>query len=296
MTQHVGMTPKRTGSADDSNGVAKGVELAAPTVEGGLGSDRPLSVAQAYRVLRVAQKGNRGAPAYSRWVNRPFGRVLAAGAYGLRMTPNRVTATSALFTYVGIAVIAVLAPSHVTSLLVAGLLLIGYALDSADGQLARLTGLGRSSGEWLDHVVDMGKICLLHGAVAMSWLQWNTTGRDLGPWRAGVPLGFLAIGVVSFFAWLLSDLLIRLNKEWARAEVGPAVAAPSSVPSAHAPAPVLRSLLRSPSDYGFLALSFAWFATPFFLWTYLALLAANGLILLLALPTWYSQVRRAESA
>ncbi len=181
-------------------------------------SRRPLGYSEAYQQLRGAQKSGRGAPGYSRWVNRPIGRVLAASAYRLGMTPNQVTGVSALFTYSGIALLALVAPSTPMSLLVALLLLVGYALDSADGQLARLTRMGRPSGEWLDHVIDMGKLCLLHGAVAVSWFRWGVPGRDVGAWAVAVPLLFLTVSVVSFFGWLLADLLIRV----ARASAGPA--------------------------------------------------------------------------
>ena len=59
------------------------------------------------RRLRSAQKGKaRGAPAYSVYVNRSIGRVLAAIAYRAGLTPNQVTAVSALFTFTGIVLIA----------------------------------------------------------------------------------------------------------------------------------------------------------------------------------------------
>lgn len=256
------------------------------------GRARELQFSEAYGTLRQAQKTNRGAPAYSRWVNRPLGRVLAAGAYRMGMTPNQVTGVSAAFTYTAIAALALVPPSGPTSLGVAGLLLLGYALDSADGQLARLTSMGRPSGEWLDHVVDMGKICLLGASVAISWARWGTPGDfPPGTWSVAVPLLFVAVSVLSFFGWLLSDLLIRVARAGAReGAANPPGASPT--PSA---APALRSLLRLPSDYGLLALTFAWFGTWMFPVTFIALLAANAAILTLALPTWFSQVQRSEA-
>ena len=41
--------------------------------------------------LKAAQKTNYGAPLYSRLVNRPAGRRLAALAYSLHLSPNQVT-------------------------------------------------------------------------------------------------------------------------------------------------------------------------------------------------------------
>lgn len=250
---------------------------------------RNMTVRQAYRSLRNAQKSNRGAPAYSRWINRPVGRVVASTAYRAGLTPNQVTALSAAFTYSAIGLLGIAAPSSATSLAVALMLLMGYALDSADGQLARLTNMGRPSGEWLDHVIDMGKLCLLNGAVALSWVRWGVSGWEVPAWGISIPLLFLTVSVVAFFGWLLADLLIRIGH--AESSSGEDRALPRSGPP---PAPVLRSLLRTPSDYGLLALTFAWFATPLFFVTFTLLFVANAVILLAAVPVWFRQVRASE--
>ena len=122
-------------------------------------------VRETMRTLAGFQKSNRGAPAYSRFVNRPVGRVFAALAYRYGLSPNGVTAVSACTTLTGLAVL-VLVPVSVWTGLVVGLLLAaGYAIDSADGQVARLTGRGSIAGEWLDHSVDCVKATLVHLAV-----------------------------------------------------------------------------------------------------------------------------------
>ena len=70
------------------------------------------TISETYGRLRVAQKGRaRGAPAYSVFVNRPVGRLLAAIAYRLGLTPNQVTVISAVFTFAGIGLLAVLPPT-----------------------------------------------------------------------------------------------------------------------------------------------------------------------------------------
>lgn len=205
------------------------------------------------------------------------------------MTPNQVTGVSAVFTYSAIALLAFTTPSPVMSGLIAALLLTGYALDSADGQLARLTSTGRPSGEWLDHVIDMGKTCLLGGAIAVSWVRWGVPGREWGDgWAVGVPVLFVTVSVVAFFGWLLSDLLVRLS----RARAG---ARQARTPTS-ARAPALRSILRLPSDYGLLALTFVWYSTWVFPLTYSFLLLANSGILVAALPTWFRQVRASEES
>jgi phosphatidylglycerophosphate synthase len=200
------------------------------------------------------------------------------------MTPNQVTAVSALFSAAGILALGLLEPSGALGVAVAGLLAIGYALDSADGQLARLTGLGRPSGEWLDHTVDSAKICALHAAVLLSWWQWGPSGDSLGLAHVALPLAFLMVNILAFFGWLLADLLMRLL----RAQRGIAKAPDRG------PATALRSLLRLPSDYGLLVLTFLLWASPAFPAIYAVLMAANLVILLAALPTWFGQVRHAE--
>ena len=45
--------------------------------------------------LRAAQKPPRGTAAYSRYVNRPLGRIVAAVLHTVGMKPNQATAISA---------------------------------------------------------------------------------------------------------------------------------------------------------------------------------------------------------
>ena len=61
----------------------------------------------ALRRLKHAQKSGKGAPPYSLYVNRPLGRVFAAAAYQVGLTPNQVTLISGAFTFVGIGIVAV---------------------------------------------------------------------------------------------------------------------------------------------------------------------------------------------
>ncbi len=100
----------------------------------------PRAFGVAFDELRRAQKDSRGAPPYSRFINRPAGRVLAAAAHQLGLTPNVVTMISACFTFAGIVLLAAGDATWGTGVLVALLLMVGYALDAADGQLARLRG------------------------------------------------------------------------------------------------------------------------------------------------------------
>ena len=53
-----------------------------------------MSYREALHTLKSRQKSGKGAPAYSRFVNRRLGRYLAAAAYQAGLTPNAVTALS----------------------------------------------------------------------------------------------------------------------------------------------------------------------------------------------------------
>src|SRR6476661_4053456 len=130
-----------------------------------------MSHRQIVEQLAAAQKSNRGAGGYSRWINRPLGRQLAATAYRAGLTPNQVTLISAAFSYAAIAAIALATMNVLAGVLIGIGLVVGYALDSADGQLARLRGGGSAVGEWLDHVVDAAKVTSLHLAIAVAWYR-----------------------------------------------------------------------------------------------------------------------------
>lgn len=225
--------------------------------------------------LQSAAKPNYGAPAYSRWVNRPWGRRLAALAYTAGLTPNQVTGLSAIASLGGVLLIGWPRPSVPVAVLITFLLLLGYALDSADGQLARLTSTSSPAGEWLDHMVDTAKPVLVHGAVLVSWLRFGDTDSW---WWALVPLAFILVWMMAFFGWQLAELLKK------RAGVSP------SPPTT---APVLRSLLRAPSDWGVVCLVFLAWSTPVFPAAYALLMLANAAITFAAVPVWYRQVAAA---
>jgi CDP-alcohol phosphatidyltransferase len=128
------------------------------------------------RRLAGAQKGAVGAPAYSRFVNRPLGRLLAAVAFHAGLTPNVVTALSALCTGTGVVLLATIPAGWPAGLAVASCLVLGYGLDAADGQLARLRRGGSAAGEWLDHMVDAVKIASLHLALLVGLYRFEPVG------------------------------------------------------------------------------------------------------------------------
>lgn len=231
--------------------------------------------------LRAAQKSPKGAPLYSLAINRPLGRIFAAVAHQVGLTPNQVTVVSALFTFVGIALVAVLPPGLPMALTVTMALVVGYALDAADGQLARLRGGGSLTGEWLDHVIDSVKIATLHLAVLVSMYRFF----DVPSGWLLVPIVFSATYVVHFFGMLLTDLLTR-NAQLSAGSVPKAPRAGSS----------LIALIKLPTDYGLLCLSFILLAAPtVFRWTYAILAVAMLGYTLLALVAWYRRLQALDA-
>jgi phosphatidylglycerophosphate synthase len=231
--------------------------------------------------LRTAQKSAKGVSYYSRWINRPLGRLLAAGAYRAGLTPNAVTGISALVTGCGIALIALVPPSWPLAAGVAALLVLGFALDSADGQLARLRRAGSPAGEWLDHVVDVAKMLTLHLALLVAFHRFYHLG-GAGPehgsaaWLA-LPLAYQVTAVVGFFGGILTEQLKR-----AHARPGRAAEAPSA----------LRSLLLLPADYGLFCLLFLSYGAgrEVFLGVYGTLLVANVVLTLALLVKWFREL------
>lgn len=233
--------------------------------------------------LAGAQKSNRGAGLYSRFVNRPLGRQLAAICYLRGLTPNQVSAISACFSYAAIAAIALFRPTWAVSVLIAAALILGYAFDSADGQVARLRGGGSPAGEWLDHVIDAVKVSALHVAVVISWYRFSGLGRG---WLL-IPLGFVIVYAVYYFALTLSDMLRRI----ARVSAGRTGVATSSV-DPNEPAPLLRSLVVLPSDYGVLCLAMLFLSLhKTFATIYTLLFIANTLLVLVGCIRWYREMR-----
>ncbi|WP_460486745.1 CDP-alcohol phosphatidyltransferase family protein [Epidermidibacterium keratini] len=227
--------------------------------------------------MKSAQKSAKGAPLYSVVVNRPLGRIFAAAAHQLGMTPNGVTAVSAVFTFAGIGLIALGSPTWTSGILIAALLVVGYALDSSDGQLARLRGGGSLLGEWLDHVVDSLKVVSIHLAVLVMAFRHFDTPR----WWLLVPLGFAIVTVVHFFGMLLTELLAR--------SIG--------APKGGGEASTLMAAAKLPTDYGVLCLSFALLGSEaMFRSVYTVLAVATALYTALVVVRWARRIRDLDDA
>jgi CDP-diacylglycerol---serine O-phosphatidyltransferase len=238
------------------------------------------SIAETMTALRAAGKPSHHAPLYSRLVNRPLGRRLAAVAARAGWTPDRVTALSGVLTFTGIGLVAAARPTPVVGVLAALLLMAGYALDSADGQLARLRGGGTLTGEWLDHMIDCAKGAAVHVAVLVSLHRFADPGQPL---LLLLPIAFGLVTTVMFFGTVLTEQLRR--------GAGGTGAAATGGRSA------LRSFVTAPADYGLLCVSFALLGwLPAFLAVYAALFAGTAAYLAAGLVRWRRQLAALDAA
>lgn len=234
-----------------------------------------MGFSQTLAQLNSAQKPGDGVPAYTRWVNRRVARVFAASAVALGIGPNGVTLISAILSLVGIVLLWVFPPSVLTGLLVALFLALGYALDSADGQVARVTGASSPAGEWLDHVVDSVRVPLIHASVIASfilypdqWPAWN--------WFWILPLAYMVLTAAQFMSQILAEQL-RKN----HGAKGPASGG------------TLRSFINLHTDAGTLCWIFIfWGFGALFCIVYLLLFAANAATVLLSMRRKYVSLAR----
>lgn len=224
----------------------------------------------AYADLARAQKPGGGVPWYMRVVNRRLGRIIASLAAQGPFTPNHLTAAS-FGSFLGAAALLCLVEPGAAMAVVAVILLqLGFAFDSADGQLSRLRGGGSPAGEWLDHVVDSGRHLLFHLAVLIGLYRF--TGVD--ELVLLVPLAFGVVSTVRFFAQILAEQLARRDP----------MAGPDAVPK-------LGTWIQAPADTGvlnFVVLLWPW--TTAFLWVYAVVGALNALLLVATLIRRYREL------
>lgn len=203
------------------------------------------------RRLHSAQKSGAGVPAYTRFINRRLARAVAATAASLGLTPNMVTALSAALSAAGLTLMLVAGPQWWSALIGAALLAAGYVFDSADGQVARLTGTGSPAGEWVDHVVDAARTPATHLTVALMVV----IHRPELAWLAVVALSFTVMSTAQFMSQILAEQLVR--------HTGGEDTGGSDL---------RKSLVLLPTDTGVLCWAFAlWMLPPLFAIAYTAL-------------------------
>lgn len=229
--------------------------------------------------LDAAQKPPRGVSLYSTRINRPLGRRLAALADVMALQPNHVTVLSAACSFGAIALLLGPRPALVSGVLASGLLLLGFALDSADGQLARLRRAGTASGEYLDHMLDFAVKWSLHAAVLISAYRLGEPAAVLL-----VPLGFQLVALLLFFGGIL---VAKLHEQ--------SVRGPGGRPSRRLSGRVT-SVLMLPVDHGVVSSSFLlWGAFQVFLGAYVVLFLAHLALLGAFSVAWFRELSRDRS-
>lgn len=219
-----------------------------------------MSFAESLRRLDAAQKPGLGVPAYTRWVNRRSARYLCAAAERVGATPSSVSVLSLLVTFTGLgAFLALQSTPLLAGLCGAVLLALGYALDSADGQLARLQHTSSVQGEWLDHSLDAVRMPAVHLTIAIAMVLQGA------PALAVLAAGFSVIASAAFLSQNLGGLLRDRSQ------------APRSQVRRH------QSWLLLPADPGVLCWTFVlWVSLPLFGTVYLALFLCNALHFILS--------------
>jgi phosphatidylglycerophosphate synthase len=222
-------------------------------------------------VARV--RAHAGVSLYGRQVNRPMGRALARAAHRAGLRPNQVTVASGLTSALAVAVLMLVRPSLLSGIVVWLLVALAYALDSADGQLARLRGGGTVAGEWFDHVLDAGRMVALHlGVLVMVYRFYESRGALV------LPLLYVFVASVLFAAGTLAEIFLREHR------VRP-------VPGAPVPTVTLRGLLLLPLDLGVLALAFLFVGEESrFVVVYGAFLLMSALVGTALLAKWFRQL------
>lgn len=245
--------------------------------------------------LKFAQKSGAGVPAYTRWANRGMARGVAALCASWGWSANAVSAASALTSFSGLLLLVLLPVTPLTGLLVAVLLAAGYVLDSADGQVARVTGTGSLAGEWLDHVIDAARTPAVHLFVAAGFIHLYGGAA----WQWWIPLLYCILSACHFMSQILAEQLLRdaAPRDTAPTQSvqhRPGVTTPAqsgqSTPSKSVP----RSILMVHTDTGTLCWLFvAWGFPPVFLGLYILMFSANTLTAAVSLLRKFRTLRSA---
>jgi phosphatidylglycerophosphate synthase len=192
-----------------------------------------------YKQLAGSQKKGAGTPAYTRFVNRWLGRLFASILACFNTSPNIVSLVSGLITITSLLLFTIIEDITIikSSLLVISLY-FAYALDSSDGQLARLLNKQSKQGEWLDHTLDAIKIPLSHGVAI--YLIYNNSIPNPG-WIIFY-LAILSFACANFLSGILKSKLKPNNST------------NINMLSKHKTS--IRSFLTLPLDYGVFILLF----------------------------------------
>lgn len=225
-----------------------------------------------YSSLKQSQKPARGVPAYTLYVNRPVGRLIAA-LCPVMISANGLTVMSSFVSALALLMLWLVAPGSPFLSLAGILLIFGYFLDSADGQLARLRNTRSFFGDWLDHVLDSGRMVFVHITVVAFIYR---TDPSL------IKFSICAIYLVSAMLIYVGGLLAGRD---------PALIRESALYST--PLAFVRSLALLPVDYGLLCVLFLFLPwTSSFVNGYFVLASFSALYAVIYLAKWTRELRR----
>ncbi|SCG51005.1 CDP-alcohol phosphatidyltransferase family protein [Micromonospora inositola] len=208
---------------------------------------------------------NRGGGVFSESVSQWLGAAIAAAAHRLRLRPTTLTLSNLVLGLGTSAIVVLLAgrvahgdlPAWVVGLVALVGWQVAYALDCADGQLARVSGQGTAAGARVDVLCDVAaQIALVTALGATAVAQ-----------RPSTPTWLLAVFVGTWMVNLVTSVM----------QAGPNAA--SMVTSTSLPVRLVK-LVR---DYGaviFLAGLVLTFAPTLTLWLIVAFTIVNGGFLL----------------
>jgi phosphatidylglycerophosphate synthase len=196
---------------------------------------------------------------YTRYVNRNAAIPLTYMFWRLGVHPNTISLVSSAVTHTALAMLLVLGVAVPVVLAAYLLLVLGYMLDSCDGQLARVSGKTSKRGEWLDHSLDMVKLLTFNMTLGYLLLAHAMDGTlPMGAVFGAIVLNLL-FQPTHFFVISMKDAILGLPK-------GPAAIAPATGMSG-----IPAALLRNAADYGLfmpMILLLPWIEA--FLYVYLA--------------------------
>jgi hypothetical protein len=199
--------------------------------------------------LAAVESSPRSLPAYSRWVNRPLARAMAAVALRLGVGPALMAVLATAATVTGLVTLVGVAPGRTTGVIVAVALAIGFMLDSAD---LMLIGIRRATRGGVDRSAAAIRMCVVHLAVLVAVLRSNTISHLAWPL---IGVCFLAVAMIMVFGLGAEPSYEVSRPRW------------------------LRSAICAPADYGMVCWVFLLLgSTTTFLIAYSALLCAQAVI------------------
>lgn len=197
---------------------------------------------------------------YTRYVNRNAAIPLTYMFWRLGVHPNTISVVSSAVTHTALGLLLVLGVAVPVVVGAYLLLVLGYMLDSCDGQLARVSGKTSKRGEWLDHSLDMVKLLTFNMTLGYLLLTHAIDGTlPMGAVFGAIVLNLL-FQPTHFFVISMKDAILGLPKKPA------ATASPAQGLGGAAAA-----LLRNAADYGLfmpMVLLLPWIEA--FLYIYLA--------------------------